>query len=163
VSVLVLGSGQMGGTVAARLAAIGYRVSTWRAGDGTPPPLAGAQIVVDLLPLTPATRGLLDARFFAALPRGASLVNLARGAHVVDADLLAALDAGQLDRAVLDVFAVEPLPADHPFWRHPKVTVLPHVAALTDTRSGALVVAANLHALSRGEAIAHLVDRARGY
>jgi glyoxylate/hydroxypyruvate reductase A len=163
VSVLVLGSGQMGGTVAARLAAIGYRVSTWRAGDGTPPPLAGAQIVVDLLPLTPATRGLLDARFFAALPRGASLVNLARGAHAVDADLLAALDAGQLDRAVLDVFAVEPLPADHPFWRHPKVTVLPHVAALTDTRSGALVVAANLHALSRGEAIAHLVDRARGY
>jgi len=163
VSVLVLGSGQMGGTVASRLAAIGYRVSTWRAGDGTPPPLADAQIVVDLLPLTPATRGMLDARFFSALPRGASLVNLARGAHVVDADLLAALDAGQLDRAVLDVFAVEPLPADHPFWRHPRVTVLPHVAALTDTRSGALVVADNLRALARGEPVAHQVDRARGY
>jgi glyoxylate/hydroxypyruvate reductase A len=163
VSVLVLGSGQMGGTVAARLAAIGYRVSTWRASDGPPPPLAGAQIVVDLLPLTPATRGMLDARFFAALPRGASLVNLARGAHVIDADLLAALDSGHLQRAVLDVFTTEPLPTTHPFWRHPRVTVLPHVAALTDSRSASRVVVANLRALARGAPIAHLVDRARGY
>jgi glyoxylate/hydroxypyruvate reductase A len=125
--------------------------------------LREAEIVINLLPLTPATRGLLDARAFAAMPRGASLVNLARGAHVVDADLLAALDAGQLQRAVLDVFASEPLPAEHPFWRHPKVTVLPHVAALTDERSAAAVVAANLKALAHGESIAHLVDRARGY
>jgi glyoxylate/hydroxypyruvate reductase len=165
VPVLVLGAGQMGCAVAQRLTAQGYRVSTWRARDAAPlvPLLAGAEIVVNLLPLTPRTCGLLDARFFAALPRGASLVNLARGAHIVDADLLAALDGGHLHRAVLDVFHSEPLPAGHAFWRHPKVTVLPHVAALTDERSAARVVAANLRALARGDAIAHVVDRARGY
>lgn len=163
INVLVLGAGQMGGAVSARLSSLGYRVAGWRARDGTAPPLATAEIVINLLPLTPSTRGLLDARFFAALRRGASLVNLARGAHVVDADLLAALDAGHLQRAVLDVFSTEPLPADHAYWRHPRVTVLPHVAALTDLRSASRVVAANLRALARGEPLRHLVDRARGY
>jgi glyoxylate/hydroxypyruvate reductase A len=165
VSVLVLGAGQMGNAVAARLAAQGYRVGTWRARGGAPlaAQLAGVEIVVDLLPLTPATRGLLDAAFFAALPRGASLVNLARGEHVVEADLLAGLDCGHLNRAVLDVFAIEPLPAAHPYWRHPRVTVLPHVAALTDVRSGASVVAAHLRALARGEVLPHPVQRVRGY
>jgi glyoxylate/hydroxypyruvate reductase len=166
IGVLVLGAGQMGGTAASRLQALGYRVASWRARDGAgalAPRLAQAEIVLNLLPLTPATRGLLDAAFFAALPRGASLVNLARGAHVVDADLLAALDRGQLSRAVLDVFATEPLPPQHAYWRHPRVTLLPHVAALTDERSGSAVVAANLRALARGEPVAHLVDRSRGY
>jgi glyoxylate/hydroxypyruvate reductase len=165
VNVLVLGAGQMGSAVMARLAAQRYRVATWRASDALAlaPRLARAEIVVNLLPLTPATRGLLDARAFAALPRGASIVNLARGAHVVDADLIAALDSGHLQRAVLDVFAVEPLPAAHAFWRHPRVTVLPHVAALTDERSAAGVVAAHLRALARGDPVPHLVDRARGY
>jgi glyoxylate/hydroxypyruvate reductase A len=163
VSVLVLGAGQMGGAAASRLAEQDYRVATWRARSGTPPPLAEAEIVIDLLPLTPATRGLIDARFLAALPRGASIVNLARGAHVVDADLIVALDSGHVHRAVLDVFATEPLPAAHPYWRHPRVTVLPHVAALTDMRSASTVVARNLWALARGEPIAHLVDRSRGY
>jgi glyoxylate/hydroxypyruvate reductase len=165
IAVRVLGAGQMGGTVAARLAALGYRVATWRARDGGPlaAALRDAEIVINLLPLTPATRGVLDAAAFAAMPRGASLVNLARGAHVVDADLLAALDSGHLQRAVLDVFHAEPLPADHAFWRHPRVTVLPHVAAQTDERSASAVVAANLRALAAGAPIAHLVDRARGY
>jgi glyoxylate/hydroxypyruvate reductase A len=165
VAVCVLGAGAMGAAVATRLAGQGYRVSSWRARDGASlaAALRDAAIVINLLPLTPATRGLLDARAFAAMLRGASLVNLARGAHVVDADLLAALDSGQLQHAVLDVFASEPLPAEHPFWRHPKVTVLPHVAALTDERSAAAVVAANLEALARGAAPAHLVDRSRGY
>jgi len=165
VNVLVLGAGQMGAAVAARLAAAGYAVRSWRAAGGAPlgAALGTAEIVIDLLPLTAATRGLLDARAFAAMPRGASIVNLARGAHVVDADLIAALDSGHLQRAVLDVFATEPLPTDHPFWRHPKVTVLPHVAALTDERSASAIVAANLRALARGEPIAHLVDRVRGY
>lgn len=165
VTVCVLGAGAMGAAVAARLAGQGYRVSTWRARDGVPlaAALREAEIVINLLPLTPSTRGLLDARAFATMPRGASLVNLARGAHVADADLLAALDGGQLQRAVLDVFASEPLPAEHPFWRHPKVTVLPHVAALTDERSAAAVVAANLRALALGGPLAHLVDRLRGY
>ena len=80
-----------------------------------------------------------------------------------EADLLAALDAGHLHRAVLDVFGHEPLPADHPFWRHPRITVLPHVAALTDERTASRVVAANLRALARGDAVADVVDRVRGY
>jgi glyoxylate/hydroxypyruvate reductase A len=180
VSVLVLGLGQMGSAVALRLAAQGYRVSGWRAAAaGDRPALPGVtvhtgtdalatllpstDIVVNLLPLTPATQGLLDARLFAALPGGASLVNLARGAHVVDADLLTALDSGHLCHAVLDVFHIEPLPPDHRYWLHPRVTVLPHVAALTDMRSAARVVAANLRALRDGAPLAHLVDRARGY
>lgn len=178
-SVTVLGCGQMGATTARRLAAQGYRVRGWRAtaGKGAAiegvevhagaaalrPLLAGSDVVVNLLPLTPATRALIDAAFLAQLPPGAALVNLARGAHVVEADLLAALDAGRLGHAVLDVFATEPLPADHPFWRHPRVTLLPHAAALTDARSAAAVVAANLRALAEGREIAHRVDRRRGY
>jgi glyoxylate/hydroxypyruvate reductase len=165
VNILVLGAGHMGQAVAQRLAAQGYRVTTWRASEAVPlaPLLATTEIAISLLPLTPATRNLLDAAAFAALPQGASVVNLARGAQIVDADLIAALDSGHLQRAVLDVFATEPLPASHPFWRHPKVTVLPHIAALTDPRSAARVVAANLRALARGDAVPHLVDRARGY
>ena len=181
VRVTVLGLGQMGHAAARRLVAQGYRVAGWtlrahppaddgigrHAGAAALAPLLGASdIVVNLLPLTPATRGLIDSRFLAALPPGAGLVNLARGAHVVEADLLAALDAGRLRDAVLDVFAAEPLPADHPFWRHPRVTVLPHVAALTDERSAASVVAANLAAWRAGAPAGKLtgwVDRGRGY
>jgi glyoxylate/hydroxypyruvate reductase len=164
VPVLVLGRGQMGGTAAARIAAMGYPVCTWGRGDGAlEGVLATAQIVINLLPLTPDTRGLLNARAFAAMPRGAAVVNLARGAHVVDADLLAALASRHLAHAVLDVFHTEPLPADHAFWAHPRVTVLPHAAAATDERSAAAVVAANLRALGAGQPIAHLVDRSRGY
>jgi glyoxylate/hydroxypyruvate reductase len=165
VRVLVLGAGQMGTAVAQRLAAQGYRVASWRARDRAPLSnvLRDVEIVINLLPLTPATRGLLDARCFAALPRGASLVNLARGAHVVDADLLSALDSGQLQRAVLDVFHSEPLPPAHAFWHHPRITVLPHVAALTDERSAAQVAAGNLRALASGQAVANVVDRKQGY
>ncbi|MBA4177160.1 MAG: glyoxylate/hydroxypyruvate reductase A [Leptothrix sp. (in: Bacteria)] len=164
VNVLVLGQGEMGRHAAARLAQQGYAVHGWRR-DGTPlaPLLAQAQIVVNLLPLTPETRGLLDAAFYAALPPQASLVNLARGAHVVDADLLAALDRGRLRHAVLDVFNTEPLPPSHPYWQHPRVTLLPHAAALTDPRSAAVVAAANLRAALAGAPVAHRVDRERGY
>ncbi len=175
--VLVLGIGSMGRAVASALRHLRFDVRGWghtpRAQpDGWPcvfgpdalhGALAQAHIVINLLPLTPATRGLLDARRLAAMPRGAALVNLARGAHVVDADLLAALDSGQLRHAVLDVFATEPLPADHAYWAHPRVTVLPHVAAATDERSAAAVVAANLQALADGRPLAHRVDRQRGY
>ncbi|WP_425256653.1 2-hydroxyacid dehydrogenase [Rubrivivax sp. RP6-9] len=163
VPVLVLGQGEMGRTAAAVLQAQGYRVSGWRRGVALAPLLATHEIVVNLLPLTPATRGLLDAAFFAALPRGASLVNLGRGPHVVDADLLAALDSGQLAHAVLDVFHQEPLPPEHRFWTHDGVTLLPHVAAATSAHSASAIAAANLRALRDGRPIAHLVDRARGY
>ncbi len=177
--VTVLGLGTMGLACARALALQGSQVTAWtrdgaaremppnvthvHGGDALWPCLNGTSIVVNLLPLTPATRGLLDARFFAALPRGAALVNLARGAHVVEADLRAALGSGRLGHAVLDVFDHEPLDAKHPFWRHPKVTVLPHVAALTDPRSAAALVAANVQALADGQPIAHLIDRVRGY
>jgi glyoxylate/hydroxypyruvate reductase A len=176
VSVAVLGLGQMGRTVAARLACNGYRVFGWSARstriDGVEVDsgdvalvevLARAGIVVNLLPLTPATRGLFNAATFARMAGGASLVNLARGAHVVDADLLAALDSGRLAHAVLDVFQTEPLPPSHPFWSHPRISVLPHVAAPTDPRSAAPIVARNVRALRAGEALANLVDRTRGY
>lgn len=192
-AVLVLGFGEMGRAVALQLAACGYAVTAWAARPRDPQPdslpaapgsipgsipgsvrlvsgpqalgpaLAQAQVLVNLLPLTPATRGLIDARLLGALPRGAALVNLARGGHVVEGDLLAALDSGHLAHAVLDVFAVEPLPAVHRFWHHPAVTVLPHVAALTDLRSAASVVAENLGRLAAGRPLAHLVDRQRGY
>jgi len=178
--VLVLGLGQMGQAAARAIAAHGYRVAGFgaHAREDTSA-LAGitchhgaaalaallpaSDIVVNLLPLTAATRGLLDARLFARLPRGASIVNLARGAHLIDDDLLAALDSGQLGHAVLDVFHTEPLPAEHAFWRHPRVTVLPHVAAQTDPDSAAQVVARNVNALRQGQALAHLVRLDRGY
>jgi glyoxylate/hydroxypyruvate reductase A len=180
VRVLVLGLGQMGLTSARRIAQQGYRVSGWslrprassaglegievHAGDAALPALlAASDIVINLLPLTPVTRGLLDARFFAAMPAGASVANLARGAHVIDADLLAALDCGQLTHAVLDVFHREPLPAGHAYWSHPQVTVLPHVAAQTDPDSACRVVAANVKALLAGLPLHHLVDGRRGY
>ena len=179
VKVGVLGFGQMGRTVARTVAAQGYAVQAWRLHEAPVAPekgvavLAGehglralcadAQVVINLLPLTERTRRLLDARFFASLPAGASVVNLARGAHLVDEDLLAALDAGHLAHAVLDVFATEPLPAGHRFWSHPAVTILPHAAALTDPRSASAVVAANLRALREDRPLAHLVRRDRGY
>ncbi len=182
VPVLVLGHGQMGGTVARRLARQGYPVTAWRRGspaasarsapDGVrllaggaalADALASARIVINLLPLTPDTRGLINARLLTRLPQGAGLVNLARGAHLVDADLLAALASGQIGHAVLDVFHTEPLPADHAYWRHPRVTVLPHAAAMTDARSAAAVVARNIEALAAGAPLRDLVAREAGY
>lgn len=179
VPVLVLGYGQMGQAVAATLAVQGYAVTAWRQGgvaaaatgnprvvsgaDALHAELARADVVINLLPLTDNTRDLLGAKFFAAMRRGAALVNLARGAHVVDADLLAALASGQVRHAVLDVFRNEPLPAAHAFWSHEQVTLLPHAAALTDARSAAEVAVSNLRALRDGRPLRHIVDRGRGY
>ena len=176
VTVAVLGLGEMGRTAARRLVAQGYRVLGWstraaqidgvktHAGDDAlDTVLAEADIVVNLLPLTARTRDLFSAPTFSRMKRGASLVNLARGAHVVEVDLLAALDAGQLQHAVLDVFRTEPLPPEHPLWRHPRVTVLPHAAAQTDPRSAAAVAAANVLAARTGQLVMHLLDRHRGY
>jgi glyoxylate/hydroxypyruvate reductase A len=178
VPVLLLGLGAMGCAVAERLTPLGYPLRAWALQAQAPAPaaierhtgpatlsalLARSRVVLNLLPLTPATRGLIDAGFLAALPAGAGLVNLGRGAHVVDDDLLAALDRGHLGHAVLDVFHAEPLPPRHRFWRHPRVTVLPHVAAQTDIDSAAAVAAANLRALRDGRPIRHLVPTGRGY
>jgi glyoxylate/hydroxypyruvate reductase A len=138
-------------------------VETFAGDDGLAAMLARADILVNLMPLTDATRGMIDAALLARLKPGAALVNVARGGHVVDVDLIAALDSGQLSEAVLDVFHEEPLPAEHPFWRHPRVHVFPHVAAPTDPESAARIAAANIRAFRTGGAIAGLVDRARGY
>jgi len=125
--------------------------------------LAEVGVLVCLLPLTPVTRGILNAALFARLARGARLVNLARGAHLVERDLLEALDSGHLAHATLDVFTREPLPSDHPFWRHPRITVTPHAAAYSLPESGAEIVAENIRRLRAGAPLLHRVDRRRGY
>lgn len=177
VRVTVMGMGQMGQRCAGALAAQGYPVTGWRTkrgiteagidihtgADALTRLLAESEVVINLLPLTPDTRGILDARLFAAMRPGAGLVNLARGAHLIEADLLAALASGQVGHAVLDVFNEEPLPVDHAFWGHPQVTLLPHVAAMTDNRSASAMVAKNLRALRDARPLANLVDRERGY
>jgi glyoxylate/hydroxypyruvate reductase A len=138
-------------------------VTTYDGPDALATLLGQTDILINLLPLTTATEGIIDARALARLPTGASLINVARGGHVIEADLLAALDSGRIAHAILDVFAEEPLPTAHPFWRHPRVTVLPHVAAYSDARSGAAIVAANVARFRAGQLVPHTVDWGTGY
>ncbi len=172
----ILGLGAIGGGAAARLAALGFDVAGWSrapkslAGvenfhgpDGFMPFLARSEIAVCLLPLTPETEGILDAAAFAAMPTGGFVVNVARGGHLVEEDLLAALDSGQLAGATLDVFRTEPLPAGHGFWDHPKVRVTPHIAGLTRPEAASSQIADNIRRLRAGEKLENLVDRERGY
>lgn len=174
--IAVLGLGEMGRAVALRLAGNGYYVSGWSRrqrsmvgvdtlhGDHMLPDLLRvADVVINLLPLTVRTHSLFDERRFSQMKRGAAFVNLARGQHVVDAALLAALDNGRIGRAVLDVFHTEPLPPNHRFWVHPQVTLLPHAAALTDLTSATGVAVANLQAFLEGRPVSNLVDRTKGY
>jgi glyoxylate/hydroxypyruvate reductase A len=125
--------------------------------------LAGAEIVVLLLPRTAATENLLGDRRLSLLARGASIINPGRGTLIDDDALLSALDSGQVGHATLDVFRVEPLPANHPFWHHPRVTVTPHIAAQTRPATSSAVIAENIRRGEAGEPFLHLVDRARGY
>ena len=115
------------------------------------------------MPLTPATAAIVDRTSLAALPAGAAFINAARGGHVVEADLLAALDSGHLTGATIDAFDDEPLPRDHPFWSHPKVVVTPHVASVTNPKTAAAEVAEDMRRILRGQAPRHVVDRRRGY
>jgi len=126
-------------------------------------PLTPAAAARRLLPLTPQTTNILDAKLFAMLPKGAFVVNIGRGAHLVDADLLAAIDSGHLGGATLDVFREEPLPARHPFWLHPRITITPDCAGTGDPDSAAEVVAENIRRANRGDPLLNEVDRARGY
>jgi glyoxylate/hydroxypyruvate reductase A len=170
--VTVLGTGALGGACGAALRALNFPVTLWGRtarqgalhGDaGLQAALSGAQIVVILLPKTPETENLLNAERLALLPKGAVIVNPGRGAIIDDDALLAALDSGQVGHATLDVFRVEPLPPDHPYWAHPGVTVTPHIAADTRAPSAARVIAENVRRSEAGEALLHVVDRARGY
>ena len=121
------------------------------------------EILVCLLPLTPQTEAIINADTLARLPRGAVVINAARGGHVVDEDLLKALDDGHLAAATLDVFHTEPLPDDHPFWGHPKVTVTPHVASLTVPATAAEAVAENIRRIRAGQPPEPIVDLKAGY
>lgn len=171
----VMGLGVLGAEAAQLIARMGYPVLGWsrtpkqlpgvtcHGADDLDRFLARTRVLVNFLPLTTATEGILNARLFSKLPPGACLVNLARGAHVIDADLIAALDGGQLGGALLDVFNEEPLPADHPYWKHPRVIVTPHIAAVTLASEAAAQVIANLRRLEAGETPTGIVDRAAGY
>ncbi len=172
----VLGLGRMGGACARALATLGFDVAGWARShrelpgvisttgdDGLDWLLRRSDILVCLLPLTPATRGLLGAEVFRRLPARATIINAGRGEHLDEDALLVALGEGRLARAVVDVFRDEPLAAGHPFWRHPRIEVTPHMASLTNPWTGAEVVASGIEADRRGEPLPNRVDRDRGY
>ncbi|MEC5215229.1 glyoxylate/hydroxypyruvate reductase A [Actimicrobium sp. GrIS 1.19] len=125
--------------------------------------LSHSQVLVCVLPLTDDTSGILDYGTLAHLPKGAFLINVARGAHLVERDLLQLLEDGHLAGATLDVFHDEPLPSDHPFWREPRITITPHIAALTQRGDSIRQIAAKIKLMERGQPIAGLVDRTKGY
>ena len=172
----VMGVGAIGSVIAARFAGLGFRVKGWartRRQLDQVPVYAGldeldnflqdVQILVSVLPLTPETHGIMNADLFAKLAPGACVINGGRGPQIVDADLLAALESGQVGAAVLDVFETEPLPESHPFWSHDKVAVWPHVAAQTNPETAAEQVVAAIDAIMAGKAPANQVDWKRGY
>jgi glyoxylate/hydroxypyruvate reductase A len=172
----LLGLGQLGRAAGLALAAIGFSVCGWSrnthevagvtclsGADGLPWLLERTDILVNLLPLTRDTEGILGRETFAHLPPGAAVVNLARGGHLVEQDLLDALAEGMLGHAILDVFREEPLPSAHPFWRHPKITVFPHVAAYSEPGTAAGIAAENVAAFRAGRPLRATVDRHAGY
>jgi phosphoglycerate dehydrogenase-like enzyme len=161
----VLGTGATGSEIAAWLERCGLVVHGWnrRSREGLHALLAQSEIVVCALPLTAATEGILDAAAFAAMPRGAYLINVARGAHVVETDLIAAVRCGHLSGAALDVQRREPLPADDPLWTVTGITITPHIAAQPSTATIADQFVASARALAEGEPLANEVDRSRGY
>lgn len=174
--VAVLGLGVLGTACAQMLARLNFRTHGWsrspktvpgvtchHGSDGLIAALAEAEIAVLLLPNTPATEATLNARTLALMPRGAVIMNPGRGALIDDDALLAALASGQISHATLDTFRIEPLPADHPYWGHPQVTVTPHIASATRTESAARTIVENIRRGEAGEPFRNLVDRDRGY
>jgi glyoxylate/hydroxypyruvate reductase len=172
----ILGLGVLGLDAARKLKALGFSVAGWSRSkkdepgiecysgrEELPAFLASCDIAVCLLPRTPETRGLLDAQMLAHLPWGAALINAARGGLVDEEALLAALENGRIGGATLDVFAAEPLPQDHLFWRHPRVTITPHIAAITNPASAARIIAANIERIEAGQTPLHIASRDRLY
>lgn len=172
----VMGMGVMGTRVAQAIASLGYPVAGWaRSGKQVPGLdnyagrghfdafLGRTRVLVNTLPLTPETTGILNRQTLERLLPGAHLVNMARGEHLVEEDLLALLDSGHMHGATLDVFRQEPLPEDHPFWKHPRITVTPHVAGATLLEEAVQQVSQKISQFLRGEAVTGLVLRARGY
>jgi len=176
VSVGIMGLGELGGEVARAVADLGFSVRGWArspkkldgvacfsGADGLKEFAGKTDILICLLPLTPETRGILARPLFEMLPKGAKIINVGRGDHLVEPDLLAALASGQIACATLDVFSKEPLPAEHPFWSHPKVTVTPHVAAFGAAVTAAPVVVENLRRAMARKPLLNQVDIDRGY
>jgi glyoxylate/hydroxypyruvate reductase len=171
----LLGMGVLGTQVARALVTLGFPVTCWSrtrkalagvtsfTADEFDPFLASCRVLICMLPLTPATRGLLCRQTLVRLPPGAYVVNVARGALVVESDLLALIDSGHLAGAMLDVFDNEPLPAVHPFWHHPGITVTPHISAVTSIAQSVAQVAAKIRRLEAGMPISGVVDVARSY
>lgn len=172
----IMGLGELGSACASALQVLGFEVAGWSrrpkslagieayaGADGLDDFLARTDVLVNLLPLTAELENILCAGTFARLPRGAYLINVGRGEHLVEADLLAALDAGQLSGATLDVFRAEPLPADHPFWTRPEIAITPHNASMTHPATAAAHVAANIARARAGQPLLGQVDRQRGY
>ena len=172
----ILGFGTLGQNAGRKLKALGFDVAGWsRSGkevagfatyagpDGLDALLRRSEILVCLLPLTAETRGILNAATFARLPRGAAIVNAGRGGHLVEEDLIPALDSGQLSGAVLDVFRQEPLPSEHPFWRYARIIVTPHIAAETHPPTAAPIIRDAICRFQAGQAVPNLIDPARGY
>ena len=172
----VMGLGAMGGEAARHLLAVGFDVASWTRSPRSMPGVEGfhgtgglgsflarTEILVCLLPLTRETHGILNSGLFDGLPRGACLINAGRGGHQVEADIVDALAAGQLGGATLDVFRTEPLPADSPFWTHPKVTVTPHNASITNPGSAVRHVVELIRRVRAGEPLRNVVDPATGY
>lgn len=172
----LMGLGTLGQASLARLRPFGFDLRGWnrspREIEGvacfTGPAefdafLSGCEILVCLLPLTEETRGILSAALFEKLPAGAGIVNTGRGGHLVEPDLIPALESGRLSAAILDVTEVEPTPPDHPFWRHPRIVLTPHIASMTQPESAGRVLLDNVRRHRAGEAMVGLVDRRRGY
>ena len=172
----VMGLGVLGRAVLEALAPFGFVLSGWsrtpksvsgvschHGADGLKAFIARCDILICLLPLTPATRGILDSKLFARLPRGASLINLGRGGHLDEQSLLDALDSGRLSAAILDVCEPEPLPEAHAFWRHPRILLTPHIASVTRADTAARIVLENIRRHRRGEPLRNVVDRVAGY
>ncbi|MEI5997163.1 glyoxylate/hydroxypyruvate reductase A [Paraburkholderia bengalensis] len=172
----VLGLGVLGSHVAASLTSLGVPVrgfsrsarsiegvATYAGQAHFDAFLDGVKVLVNLLPHTPDTHGVLNGRTLSKLARGAYVVNIARGAHLVESDLLDALEQGQIAAATLDVFVEEPLPPQHPFWKHPRITITPHISALTLREESVAQIAQKIGALMRGEPIGGIVDISRGY
>ena len=172
----LMGLGVLGSDAAQALTALRFDVASWTRTPREVPGVTGfhgaagfdaflarTDILVTLLPLTDATRGILSQDVFARLPRSAGLINAGRGGLQVEEDIIAALDSGQLSEAVLDVFSTEPLPTENPIWAHPKVTLTPHNAALTGSETGAREVGANLRRVLVGEQPHNIVNPKAGY
>jgi glyoxylate/hydroxypyruvate reductase A len=172
----ILGIGELGSASARVLTALGFPVMGWsrsartlagvqtfHGADGLMAMAAQSDILICLLPLTPETRGVLNAKLLSALPRGAYVINGARGGHMVAQDMLAALDSGHIAGAALDVFEPEPLPPESPFWSHPKVFLTPHAASITIPSSVAPQVVENIHNMRAGRPLINLVDFSLGY